>query len=388
MFAEEQIRTDSLERQYLIERILADMRAHPSVYNSTLMNCLFCYAPMSKALQDTVPDVSRFLKHEYYMTFADLYHGRVLPKYPDLREAVLKGDVMMPPCDKKDYRDPSKGRTDVYFLGLPGSGRSAILSGLLRYIYSSGGGAYLPRTHADYNRRGEMYCRAVMDGLDEFKVPGATLEAPVTVMPFNLGERRNRVLNFVEFGGGALIRLSRANQDNPEIWKRESLCRCLKNDNPKTLFFVLSYDMISNEHPIFSEPHQAEILENALLALNSNGGGKAGERKCTMSKVQTVAVVFSKSDLMNVKDEGKTKTRTKRREVAMKYLDSRFKLFMNNLGEMCEKYGINGENEHKPYVFTFSLGNFYIGNSVIYDLTDAESLCNFLLTTTRKKGIF
>lgn len=385
----EQLRTDGLERQYLIERILADMRVHRSTYDSALMRQLFGSAPVQHDMLYQDSDVGQLLRKGYHMTFDDLYRGGILPKdVPGLREAVLKDDTSMPLMELLGYGEPALGRTDVYFLGLPGSGRSSILSGMLMYIKESGGGMYLPRTNVDYSRRGEFYYQNMVEGLGEFKVPRATVDHSVVVIPFNIGEKHKRKVTFVEYGGNALIRMSKANQDDPEAWEKEKLCRCLRNDNPKTLFFVLSYDMISNENPYFSEPHQAEIIENVLLALDSNGEGKNGERKCTMSKVHTVAIVFSKSDMMNVGDVGKAKLRMKRREIAIDYLNSRFKLFMNSLNDICEKYGINRENYFKPYVLTFTLGDFYVGNSVVYDLIDAECLYNLLSNTTRKNGLF
>ena len=64
---------------------------------------------------------------------------------------------------------------------------------------------------------------------------------------------------------------------------------------------------------------------------------------------------------------------------------------MENLSDMCKKYGINAnsKNAYKPYVITFSLGQFYLGNSVIFDNTDSKRLADFVVSATdrRRRGL-
>ncbi len=376
-----------MERQYLVERILADMRVHPDEYNSAKMRFLFCVQQAPEAILEGDDYKGRFLREGYFMTFDDLYRGGIIPAdVPELRNAVFKNDFEVPQLKMDDLREQEMGRTDVYFLGLTCCGHSSMLAGVIKYLHDFGRGVYVPHRNKEGIDMCVPYCNAVLRGLDECKLPQSTCRETMSFLQFNLGDDFDRKVTFVEYGDGAIGRLANAITDDPEVWDRESLGRCLRNDNPKTLFFVVSYQMISKHKPV-SEPHQAEILENALVAMDCNGEGKKGEKNCTMSKVQTVAIVFSHSDLMD-EEAGRPLNKVERRKIAMDYLDSRLRSFMNNLCDMCKKYGINKDNQNKPYVFTHSLGKFYVGNSVVYDPTDSNCLSEFLISTTTQKKKF
>lgn len=385
MIEKGQIQKDNGERQQLVDRIISDMRANRTWYKAGFMLVLFGRTPAPEWLLAENTNVGRFLRQGYSLTFEDLYCGGVLP--PDiheLRSAIFKYEFLVPQEGMECLGDLESGRTDVFFLGQTYSGHSCMLAGVVKYLHDYGKGVYVPHKNKDGRDLCVQYCNAMLRGLDECKLPQSTSVDTMSFIQYNIGDEFDQKVTFVEYGDGALARLSRAVSDDPGIWNRESLCRCLKNDNSKTLFFVLSYEMISNNNPRFSEPHQAEILENALLALCTDGDGKNGAKKCVMSKVQTVAIVFSNSDLMD-KIAGRVLNRIERMKIAMDYLNNRLKTFMNNMCDICKKYGINKNNRNKPFVFTFSLGDFYIGNSVVYDPKDSECICDFLIATTPKR---
>lgn len=385
-----QIQNDSVERQQLVERILADMRAtRPEHgYKASMMRVLFCKQPAPSGALEQNDDVGRFLRQGYCLTFEDLYRADVLPKdNPKLKESVFKEEFEVPQLGIEDLGDLEKGRTDVYFLGQTYSGHSCMLAGVIKYLHDKGRGVYVPHRNREGKDVCVPCCNAFIRGLDECKLPQSTCRDTMSFLQFNLGESFDHKVTFVEYGDGALARMSSAVSDNPEVWNHESLCLCLKNDNPKTLFFVLSYEIISNINPSYSEPYQAEILENALLAMCYNGEGKDRTKNCTMSKVKTVAIVFSFSDLMD-KVAGRKLSKIERRKVAMDYLNNRLRSFMNQLHDVSQKYGINKDNEYNPYIYSFGLGSFYVGNSVVYDPSDSECLAEFLINSTKPKQKF
>lgn len=385
-----QIRNDSVERQQLVERILADMRANrrEQEYRAPLMRVLFCKESVPWDVLEQNNDIYRFLRQGYCLTFDDLYRAGILPdNNPILREAIFKDDFEVPQLGMNDLGNLEMGRTDVYFLGQTYSGHSCMLAGVIKYLHDKGRGVYVPHNNRDGSDVCVPCCNAFLRGLDECLLPRSTATDTMSFLQFNLGDSFDRKVTFVEYGDGALARMSSAVSDNPEVWNHESLCLCLKNDNPKTLFFVLSYEIISNINPSYSEPYQAEILENALLAMCYNGEGKDRTKNCTMSKVKTVAIVFSFSDLMD-KVAGRKLSKIERRKVAMDYLNNRLRSFMNQLHDVSQKYGINKDNEYNPYIYSFGLGSFYVGNSVVYDPSDSECLAEFLINSTKPKQKF
>lgn len=280
----------------------------------------------------------------------------------------------------------AKGRTDLYLLGLPGSGKSSLLASVLGYMSKEDILRYVPQA----NDGCRTYYQGLVDGLAEGKFPQATRSDTLVPMQFNIGTRYRRPMTVIEYGGKAFKELSQANISGQEVWTSLSLGRCIKNSNPKSLFFLFDYSSIIGKNPRFSAADQEEILGNALDVFVSDGAGRYGDKNCTMSKVKTIAVVITKSDLMD--DEmGYPLTRDERDGIAFRYLQDRLSSFMNNLSDICNQYCINENIEEHAceiWVSAFSLGRVSTENMVEVEDTDARRLADFIVKSTPKRGLF
>lgn len=250
---------------------------------------------------------------------------------------------------------------------------------------------YIPQRNSNGIDGCRPYYNALIRGISEYKAPRSTGYDTFSFMQLDLGTKRDREVTVMELSGEAFNDLSDANTTGQEVWQKLGVGRCLRNNNPKTLFFLVDYSCVIGKSKRFSAAQQEEILDNALVVFSSDGtGGKHGEKNCTMSRVQNVAVIVTKSDLMDI-ELGRPLTTDERMDIAFKHLQDRFSGFMNNLTDMCKKYGINAnsKNAYKPYVITFSLGQFYLGNSVIFDNTDSKRLADFVVSATdrRRRGL-
>ena len=91
-----------------------------------------------------------------------------------------------------------------------------------------------------------------------------------------------------------------------------------------------------------------------------------------------VAIIMTKCDLM--KD---ARNREERLDRAEDYINQYFMNFANNLAGECKSFGINRANNYMPYILTFSLGDFYVGNTVLFDGDDSEEIIKFISAVTR-----
>ena len=371
--------------QQRYEDLFDDMRDDMMKYKANVMQVLFGKIPATEEMRNEDSPIGRFLKADMKLTFQDLHKSGILPEdNRELERAIFKDDFEVPQLSIEDLGEVPTDRTDVYFLGCPASGKSCVLAGFLNYLHFSGEMKYLPMMNAKGIDGCRPYYNALIKGISEYKAPRSTGYDTVSFMQLNLGPRRDREITAMELSGEAFKSLSDAHTSGREIWGKLGVGRCLKNKTPKTLFFLLDYSSIIGKNPRFSAIEQEQILGNALDVFSSDGEGRYGEKDCTMSRVKTVAIVITKSDLMDV-EEGRPLTREERADIAFDYLKERFANFMNNLSELCRKYNINANNKghaNEPFVTTFSLGQFFLGNSVIFDDTDSKRIADFVVAAT------
>ncbi len=387
---EAEMRIEELEKikKQIYDDLFDDMRDNMMKYQPDVMQVLFGEMPATDELRQENSPIGRFARADFQLTFDDLHRSGILPEgNRALEKAIFKGNFEVPQLTMEELGEMPIDRTDVYFLGCPGSGKSCVLAGFLNYLHYAGEMQYLPTKNYKGIDGCKPYYNALIKGVSEFKAPFSTGKDTVSFMQLNIGPRRDREITAMELGGEAFKMLSDADYTGPEVWDKLGVGRCLKNSNPKTLFFLLDYSSIIGKNPRFSAADQAEILGNALTVFSSDGSGKHYEKGCTMSKVRTVAIVITKSDLMDI-EEGRQLSPEERADIAFTYLKDRFSNFMNNLGDICRKYGINANHKghaYEPFVTTFSLGQFFLGNSVIFDPTDSKRIAEFVVAATEKR---
>ena len=386
---EAEVKIDQLKTgvQQLYDDLYADMRLDIEKYKYNVMQVLFGRVPPTDEQRAMENPVGRFLRADLRLTFKDLEEQGLLPAdNPALQESIFHENFRLPQVNADQLGSFPTDRTDIYFLGCPSSGKTCVLAGFLNYMRNIGHLQY----EVQYNDESKDLCREYYDKLIEslslYKAPQSTAKETVSYLKFNIGPNYDRKINAVELSGEAFNDLATSLSSGREVWEQLGAGQCLHNNTKKTLFFLLDYSTIIGKNSEFSEVKQGVILDNALTVFRSDGEGPKGEINCTMSKVQTVAIIITKSDMMD-EQEGRPLTPEERADIAMEYLNRRFLFFMNNLSVLCKKYGINANNKNRyqPFVTTFSLGKFYVGNSVAYDESDSARLAQFIMASTDKE---
>lgn len=287
----------------------------------------------------------------------------------------------------------AKGRTDLYLIGLPGSGKTSLLAGVLKYLTDTGGLRYVSDSiNGDTKSTSySKYYHGLISGLGDDLLPPPTKMDTLVPMQFDIGSRYKRPMTIIEHSGKVMKALSEVLTTGEDVWHQTGLGQCLKNDNPKNLLFVFDYSTLTDRNSRFSSVDQELTLHNLLNVLSTDGSGQRGNKDCTMSKVKNVAVVITKSDLME-EDSGHPLTHEERCDIAFQYLTDRCSAFMNHLGDLCMTYGINAGHKAHPneiYVTTFSLGSFTANGLQRLEFTHVMRLADYIVASTPpKRGLF
>ena len=385
LFAEaEQLRTD----------LFTAMKEKPWVFKDDAINLLIngnSDPSIRQALRNHRDVASRFICTGQTISFDDIIEHGIVPSDWDL-DKIMAPDFALPQTNIEELGEfPISGRTDVYFLGVPRGGKSTVLSGLVHEMFRRGMSTYEPQFNKNGQDKSHPYYRGLIKAVDAAKFPVSTNQDSVSFMKITLnnGKKKNP-LTFVEIAGEAFRSIANGNETGAEIWQKLGAAQCLKSRNRKFLAFIVDYSI--NKKGVrtdgWTNLDQAMVLSDSLNVLGHDGTGRDNTTDCTLSKVDTVAVIVTKSDLM-----GDHLTPQQKQQVANQYLATNFMEFMNNLSDACRRHGINKPNSYMPYILTFNIGKLRIGNTYTYDPTDSANIINFIQRVTatedkRKWGIF
>ena len=366
--------------------LLNDMDVAPWKYTAEIMSILFNgvgadQMAMIRENNEIDSVIRNFILSGMRLQYQDLLDNNIIP------ENVSQKDICAP-----DYRMPQKSvqelgtfptdRTDVYFLGVPRSGKSSVLSGIMYKLYSKGQAAYEPHFVNGVDPCASYY-KGLIKAMASKKPPVGTPTDSISFMKLNIrnGNRRNEV-TIVEMSGEAFkgISAGQESQDSKDRWKKLGATQCISVPNRKCLFFVIDYSVVRELDGAYcTNIEQAMMLGDALKVFCYDGpDSKKPHVGCTMSKVDTVAIIMTKCDLM----EGVT-DRSGRLDEAERYIEENFAAFANDLAAACNKFGINRANNCMPYILTFSLGNFYVGNTVVFNDQDSDEIIKFISDVTK-----
>lgn len=331
--------------------------------------------------QDDV--VSRFIVSGQTISFRELQEQGIVPA-TWTEERFIAPDAYVeytPMCELGRF--PTDGRTDIYFMGIPGCGKTAVMTGILYEMYRSGQSVYEPlfndkgvdNSFFHYNR----LLRSVLD----VSFPMSIGRYATSFMKIRLTKNnRQNPLTFVDMAGQEFWKIGESINVGAETLQEIGVIQCLHTKNRKLLAFIVDYEVrkssVYNNNCYYKGIDRILILDYALQVLGHDGRGTDGTDGCTLSRVDIIAVIVTKSDLM-----GDNLIYDERSDLAMRLLNEKYRTFMNNVSDLCAVHGINKQNGNRPYVFTFSIGKLMIGNKYLYDSTDSERLVDFISKTTR-----
>lgn len=289
-------------------------------------------------------------------------------------------------------RECAENRTDVYLFGIPSTGKTCVLMGLV--------GA----DQIDINtlKAGGEYAAALQQYVDAGFTPPRTYGSFVTTMEGTFksktkkGQEVQHDVNLVEMSGEEFA-FKLAQNENQVIALEdmgEGAPELLNNKNRKSFFFIVDptveyvvfkrvHQKFDNEGTLIDEEITEHIVSQKITLKRMVDLLSLPENASVMELVDSIHIIVTKSDTLD--DDP-----IERDEKAI----ARFKLYhkgiIQPLTDLCNEYGINRQTNGRPLLCTFSLGKFYPGGIYEYNDTDANKLIDILRSNTigEKKETF
>jgi hypothetical protein len=222
-------------------------------------------------------------------------------------------------------------RTDLYFFGQPGSGKSCILASL--FYHSEKEGLIIQNS---INPSGNHYRDQLSNEIEFGTLPDSTSadkEKGVNYIPVDLidPDDKDKIhpLNFIEMSGELFDKAYQEGISENNLNAKDYL----DNDNRKLIFFVLDYDQhMERESGGTGTTAQASKFQNVLSLLDDYG---------TLKKTDGIYIIISKSDLF---PEGSDKSR-----YAEKFFKDNYRNLYTNCKHFEKEYNMNFELTLYPY---------------------------------------
>lgn len=262
----------------------------------------------------------------------------------------------------------NKVSTEVYFWGIPSSGKSCAL-GAIMSVAASGTVAKVMDMDNDCQGYGYMTRLAGLFRTDGTvgTLPGSTSIYTTYEMGFDLFDHKNRVhpITCVDLAG-ELVRCMYKNDagedlTNDEVAALDTVTRLLcdnRSRNRKMHFFVLEY---GGEERVYEGLRQADYLNGALQYIR---------RTNIFSKdTDAIFIIITKVDKTG-------KVGAALVEELKAYIDANYRGFYNGLQRICEENEINGGVIER---IPFSLGDVCFQNYCLFNPKPAAKVVEIML---------
>ncbi|CAM3775000.1 GTPase [Flavobacterium gelidilacus] len=270
------------------------------------------------------------------ITFDDISDAGVAPKIVNALKYYCSAEKITRSYSVEDLPSMEEGRTDVYFVGLKGSGKSTMIAGLLNIAHSTG--VLLPDS---YHAAGLTFQTNLIQDLTRGVLPLATPSGSYNYIAASLNDANNKrhPLNIVDVPG----ELYNSIQDNAEVSK---FLKYINNNNKKILIFVI--DSLEHENSSSNNTYdQSVVFPNILQIFNANG---------VLAKTDAIYLVVNKFDA--IKDSKYAYDDRPNGDLALDFLNQDFLSLKNN----CLAAREDNKNSIKIKVMPFSIGSISYGS--------------------------
>ncbi len=377
---------------FTVNQYLQENPNTPYKFQAQTMLISLKQSEIKQMLSDTIPyDETRLRRilNEGVMTENELINhkaatkniidiikdGTTISNLPDIRQAINDSE---PEC--------KEGYTDVYFFGVPATGKTCVLMGLSRS----------DSLHINLAAGGGDYASALQQFTDAgVCVPGTpgtfvtTLEATISSHASNGIVHK---INLVEMSGEEFAFGIANNPDHQYSFEDmgTGATELLRNNNRKVFFLIIDptanvvrinreivdrYDEITGqpaESHLVSAVSNQRVLIQKIVNIFENP-----ENADIMKKVDSIHIIMTKSDTLG--------NAVVREERALEIFNNKFgHHIIDPLKNICKEYNINTATNFCPKLYTFSLGTFYLGSRYYeYEQTDSNRLVRAIRNSTQ-----
>lgn len=274
--------------------------------------------------------------------------------------------------------------TDIYLFGTPGTGKTCLLMGLT----GANGQGYTLNMRV----QGGPYASALQQYVNAGITPGRTFGRFVTTINGQVNEttRRGNIvshrINLVEMSGEEFALRIAGNQDVAFTNMGVGATNLLANANRKVFFIIVdsTKDMVKVEYVEEVRDAEGNVIDerirkkyiSQLDILNKFVSlFELPENQEIMKRVDAIHFVVTKADMLG--------DRTVRLDRARELLRSKYAGPVEQLKNYCRQTKrINYSTGYKPQVFTFSLGQFFLGDVFKFDTSETIKIVDTIRTVT------
>lgn len=273
-------------------------------------------------------------------------------------------DIEQKPTDNIEVE---RGATDIFLFGIPSSGKTCVLTGLLGakefyYDNSTLGGDYADqlKTYRDFGKApGRTYGNFVTRITGKIR----PLDPEMPVFPINLIEMSGE-----EFAMDIAYNAAKTNDFES---MGTGATRLLTGGNQKVIFIVIDPSAsglirLATQRPdgtTETRTVKQDIVINKIVNM-------LAKNPSVLKRTNAIHFIMTKADTIGDSDT--------REEVAVERIKALYGQAILTLKELAQKYSFNVTTDYKPFLFTFSLGRFYVGDFYEYDSSDADKIMNAL----------
>lgn len=316
--------------------LLYDMKVNPHKYNRDIMHD---YINSGYLTKEELVYESKLLSERAYN------HIINYPRLQDERRCIPIACIENPQSTNKDL--------DVIFWGLPNSGVTCMLAGILGLTNRQLGFRFDPRGPGG---AGNLACELRNYSLCSM-LPPHDLKEYIQVIDAQLNDENGNShdISLIEMSGEKSKDF--AMMDNPLCLDNLGVgaSALLLNDNKKILFFVIDP---SNEGPMVWNYYgnskiikQSDAIQSILSILEKN--------KKVMRKIEAIHFILTKCDSLG---DDIDQDVIRDRLINQGYMEG-----IQFAKSVCQKYGINRQTGYNVALYPFSLGKFMPGDTYTYD---------------------
>ena len=264
------------------------------------------------------------------------------------------------------------GRTEIYFWGTPGSGKTCTLAALLSTANKNG--FFMGSECAGYDYMAKLS--------NFFYKSVATLPAPTPVqvtqeLSFDLLDDKavHHPVTLVDISG-EIFRCFYKKISYPDtpispdlLSTYNTLCAFLKSGNPKYHFFVID---VHNKDVDADGLRQTDYLAAAAQYFDANN--------ILNSSTAGISIIATKSDLLGA-------TTAERQQNAKEFLNAEYKSFVNTIKSIAYKNKLINKSTDPIPLIPFTLGNVYLQNKCLFNQETSKDVIRFLQQNVAKTSV-
>ena len=276
------------------------------------------------------------------------------------------------PLPVSEYENPvsQPGNTDIIFFGVPGSGKTCVLAGLLS-LSGRHGFSFDPKGPGG----GGSYALDLRNYARQSMLPPATDQAHIQIIDAEIVDDRNvtHPVSFIEMSGEHTAQFASLGATDSLDYLGPGAAGVLSSGNPKMIFFVID-PVNEKEIRLKNGTQQLHLMQSDVLACVCSLLEKNPKM---MKNVSGIQIILTKSDTLGDYVDG---------DVIRNVLESQdYGQVLRSLERLRQKYNVNRQTGFEIGIYPFSVGDFMPGD--VYTFNNRDSLTILRVIQQNTTGI-